>query len=48
MATKNQKRPAQKKEKGVFKKSAIAQTDYQRERALAKARKRRQGNYETV
>lgn len=36
----------QKKEKGAFKKSATAQTEYQRERAAAQARKKKQGNYD--
>ena len=35
----------QKKEKGAFKKSVTAQTEYQRERAAAQARKKKQGNY---
>ena len=35
----------QKKEKGAFKKSATAQTEYQRDRAAAQARKKKQGNY---
>lgn len=34
-----------KKEKGSFKKSASQMTDYQRERAEAKQRKRKSGNY---
>ena len=38
MATKNQNQPSQRKEKGVF----------QRERALAKAKKRKQGNYDAA
>ena len=48
MATKNQNKPGQKKEKGAFKKSSLKQTDYQRERALAKAKKRKQGNYDAA
>ena len=35
----------QKKVKGTFKKSASQMTDYQRERAEAKQRKRKSGNY---
>ena len=46
MATKNQNKPGQKKEKGAFKKASLHQTDYLRERAAAKARKRKQGNYD--
>lgn len=47
MATKGQRiAKNSKKEKGAFKKSMSAQTEYQRERAAYKARKRKQGNYD--